>query len=29
MLVFGWRIPMMASLLAWVLLWEIAGRAGW
>ena len=29
MRVFGYRVPMMASLLAWVLLWEIVGRAGW
>ena len=27
--VFGYRIPMMASLLVWVALWEIAGRGQW
>jgi NitT/TauT family transport system permease protein len=29
MRVFGWRVPMMSSLLLWIVLWEIAGRAGW
>ncbi len=24
----GWRVPMMASLLLWCLLWEIIGRSG-
>ena len=27
MTLFGYRIPMMASLLVWCLLWEIVGRA--
>lgn len=29
MRIFGYRVPMMASLLIWIFLWEIAGRAGW
>ncbi len=29
MQIFGFRVPMMASLLVWIVLWEIAGRAGW
>jgi NitT/TauT family transport system permease protein len=28
MTMFGYRIPMMASLLVWALIWEILGRAG-
>ena len=28
MRVFGREVPMMASLLVWIVLWEIAGRAG-
>lgn len=28
MIVAGYRIPMMASLLVWAVLWEIAGRSG-
>lgn len=24
----GWRVPMMASLLVWLVLWEIVGRTG-
>jgi NitT/TauT family transport system permease protein len=26
MTVFGWRVPIMASLLVWAVLWEIVGR---
>ncbi len=29
MRLFGYRVPMMTSLLVWVTLWEIAGRADW
>ncbi|HXV23217.1 MAG TPA: ABC transporter permease subunit [Alphaproteobacteria bacterium] len=29
MRLFGFQIPMMTSLLVWIALWEIAGRAGW
>ena len=28
MIIHGWRIPMMASLLIWCVLWEIVGRLG-
>ena len=28
MTIAGYRIPMMASLLIWAVLWEIAGRSG-
>ena len=28
MTILGYRVPMMASLLVWCVLWEIAGRAG-
>lgn len=28
MLIGGWRIPAMASLLVWAVLWEIVGQAG-
>jgi len=28
MRIFGYRVPMMASLLIWAVLWEIAGRLG-
>ncbi|TIQ19046.1 MAG: ABC transporter permease, partial [Mesorhizobium sp.] len=26
MTVFGYRVPMMASLLVWCVVWEIVGR---
>lgn len=28
MIVLGWRVPMMASLLIWCALWEAVGRTG-
>lgn len=28
MILFGYRIPMMASLLVWCVIWEIVGRSG-
>ena len=28
MMLLGHRVPMMASLLVWAALWEIAGRSG-
>ena len=26
MVIYGWRVPMVASLLFWAVLWEIAGQ---
>ena len=28
MTIYGWRVPMMASLLVWLVVWEIVGRTG-
>lgn len=29
MIVFGYRLPGMSSLILWAILWEVVGRSGW